>query len=242
MPRLVDIGSLDSEAHAQLGDLLLRETRANRPPVACAWLATEAGIEDLAAHIVRYLVGPGVDGVTVFWRFYDPRVLALILTVFEPVQRTALLGPITEWRFAWGGHRWKIAGPGTANDDGMEDASGWPRPDQWSRINRSEAAARVVDRLPPIVPERAARLPAELDRIFCEAIDRGGMSDTDALADYAWHCIRYGQAFEQHPFVVDAWPALSRKELHWSDLLARFTANDFEALERKSRSLQTEMN
>ena len=111
MPRLVDIGSLDPEAHAQLGDLLLCETRANRPPVACAWLATEAGIEDLAAHIVRYLVGPGVDAQPAYWRFYDPRVLVLILTVFEPIQRAALLGPITEWQFAWAGHRWTIAGP-----------------------------------------------------------------------------------------------------------------------------------
>ena len=93
-----------------------------------------------------------------------------------------------------------------------------------------------------MAPEKAARLPAELDRLFCEAVDRGGMSDTDVLADYTWHCIRYGQAFEQHPILVDAWPALSRQELHWSDLLARFTADDLEALERKSRSLQTEMN
>jgi len=240
MPRLVDIASLDSEDQAQLSDLLVRETRADRPPVACAWLASEASIEELAVHIARYLVGPGADGRPAFWRFYDPRVLALTLTVFDPVQRAALLGPITEWQFAWAGHRWAIARPGTPNDESAEEPPAWPRPDQWPRINRSQAAARVVDRLPPMAAERAARLPAELDRIFREAVDLGGMSDTDELADYAWHCMRYGQAFEQHPIVVDAWPALSRRELHWSDVLVRFTANDLEALERKSRALQTE--
>ena len=68
MPRLVDIASLDSEAQVQISDLLLRETRANRPPVACAWLLSHAGIEDLAVHIAEYLAGPGPDARPAFWR------------------------------------------------------------------------------------------------------------------------------------------------------------------------------
>ncbi|MGN6083272.1 DUF4123 domain-containing protein [Trinickia sp.] len=234
MPRLVDVSSLDSDAQAAISAVLIRETSANRPPVCCAWLASEASIDDLAHHIARYLVGPGADGRPAFWRFYDPRVLALTLAAFDRVQRATLLGPVTDWQFAWVGHRWAVTGPGTPNDDSNGYMPAWPKPDQWSRISRSEAASRVIDRLPAMAPEKAARLPSELDRIFTAAAERGAMLDTDALADYAWHCVRYGQAFEQHPIVLDAWPALSQGEMLWSDVQAQFTPNDFNALETTS--------
>ena len=242
MPRLVEVSSLDPDAKVELSEVLVRETSADRPPVACAWLASEASVEDLAHHVARYLVGPGADGRPAFWRFYDPRVFALTLAVFESSQRSTLLGPVVDWQFAWAGHRWAAAGPGTPNDDSKGYMPAWPKPDQWLRISRSEAASRVVDRLPALVPENASRLPSDLDRIFAAAAERGWMPDTDALADYAWHCVRYGQAFEQHPVVLEAWPALSRAEIHWSAVLARFTPNDLNALETTSRSPLTQRN
>lgn len=242
MPRLLDVSSLDPDAQVQISDVLVRETSTDRPPVGCAWLASDASIEDLAHHIARYLVGPGADGRPAFWRFYDPRVLALTLAVFDPSQRSTLLGPVTDWQFAWARHRWIITGPGTPNDDSKGYTPAWPNPHQWSRISRSEAASRAIDRLPAMVAEKAAQLPNELDRVFSAATDRGGMTDTDVLADYAWHCVRYGQAFEQHQVMLDAWPALSRGEIHWSDVLTRFTPNDFNALETTSRPLLAQRN
>jgi hypothetical protein len=239
MPRLIDLSSLDPDAQGQVGEMLLREVTALRPPVACAWLACDVDIDELALHVAQHLVGPGADGRPVFWRFYDPRVLALTLAVFDPAQRVALLGPVTDWQFAWAGHRWTVAGSGTPIPDGNGYVSALPKPDQWPRINRSEVATRVIDRLPAIPADKAAQLPYELDRIFTDAIHRGGMSDTDTLADYAWHCVRYGPAFEQHPILLDAWPALSRRETHWSDVLARFTPDELQALEVAPRQLHT---
>lgn len=242
MPRLLDVSSLNSEAQAEISDVLIRETSANRPPVCCAWIASEVAIDDLAGHIARYLVGPGADARPAFWRFYDPRVLALTLAVFDPVQRATLLGPIADWQFAWAGHRWTVTGSGTPNDDSNGYMPAWPTPDQWLRISRSEAASRVVERLSAMAPEKAAQLPSELDRIFTAAAERGGMRDMDTLADYAWHCVRYGQAFEQHPIVLDAWPALLQGEMLWSDVQAQFTPNDFNALDTTSRSPLTQRN
>jgi len=239
MPRLVDISLLEPEAQMRVTTVLLRETTANRPPVICAWLACDVDIDDLASHIARYLIGPGADGRPAFWRFYDPRVMALTLAKFDPAQRDLLLGPVTEWQFAWAGHRWSTIGPGARNDDSRGHTSAWPRDEQWLHINRSEVATRVIDRLPPMVSDRVAQLPNELDRIFSDAVALGGIADSDTLADYAWHCIRYGRAFEQHPIVLDAWAALSRREVYWSDVLARFTADDLKALEPKPHSLQT---
>lgn len=241
MPRLLDVSSLDHDAQVQIGDMLMREMSGSRPPVVCAWLTTDAAMEELAIHIARHLVGPGVDGRSAFWRFYDPRVLALALTVLEDGQREALLGPIKEWQFVWAGHCWAISGPGIANDD-EPHLFAWPKPEQWQRINRSEVATRVVERLPITVYERTAQWPQEIDRICGEAVSRYGMSDTDTLADYAWHCVRYGEAFERHPIILGACDALSRREVLWSDVLGQFTASEFEALEKKSYTNEKQRN
>lgn len=242
MPRLLNVSSLHPDGQAQISDIWVRETSADRPPVVCAWLASDAAIDDIVGHIAQHLVGPDADGRAAFWRFYDPRVLALTLAVFGPVQRATLLGPVTDWQFPWAGHRWTAAGPGTPNDDSNGYMPVWPKPDQWLRISRSEAASRVVDRLRSMAPEKAAQLPTQLDRIFTSVAGRGGLRDTDALADYAWHCVRYGEAFEQHPVVLEAWPALSQGVVYWSDVLARFTPNDLNALETTSRQQLTQRN
>jgi hypothetical protein len=58
---------------------------------------------------------------------------------------------------------------------------------------------------------------------------RGWLRNADALVDYAWHCLRYGQALEQHPAVVEAWPALVSGEGAWRDVKAQLTLDDFRA-------------
>lgn len=239
MPKLIDVASLSPDAQAQVTEIWLDEAATTRPPVACAWIDCNASIDELARHIARYLVGPGENGRPVFWRYYDPRVLSLTLAVCDPAQRAALLGPAATWQFAWAGHRWAVAGPGKLEDEIDGHLSGWPRQDQWPRINRSEVAARVVDRLPLMPAEHAARVPAALDSIFSDVARRGGPADADDLADYAWHCLHYGPAFEQCPALVDTWPALARGEIGWPDAKARIAAEGFMRSEKTSRSPQT---
>lgn len=239
MPRLIDVASLPSDAQVEMTALWLAEANAERPPVICAWLDCDVGIDELASHIAHYLVGSGADGRPVFWRFYDPRVLSLVTAVFDSAQRAALIGPIKEWQFAWAGHHWSVSGPGSVADESAGDVRGWPRPDQWPRIDRSNLKTRVVERLPALSLETAARLPSELDGIFCEAERLGGLGDANDLADYAWHCAYYGSALTQHPRVVEAWPALARRDTTWHDVRATFTPQDFQALEKAASSRQT---
>lgn len=235
MPRLIDVAALDQAARTAATEAWDAETVGDRPPVVCAWLDSDIGADSLAQHIARFLVGPGTDGEPVFWRFYDPRVLALTLAIFDPAQRQALLGPIETWQFIWAGHRWSIPGPGLATDVLEEHAPAWPRFDQWPRVNRSDAATQVIDRLSDVPVQDAASLPEALDRLFCDAA-RLGLTQTDDLADYAWHCVQYGSAFEQHPMLVEACREIADGRVTWPEIVSRFTADEFRQLEQSSRS------
>ncbi|WP_230947407.1 DUF4123 domain-containing protein [Burkholderia territorii] len=182
MPRLIDLAALDPEGQRIAIERWQEEPRVERPPAICAWIDSAVDVDALAEHIARYLVGPGEGGQPVFWRYYDPRVLILTLAVFDPIQRTALLGPVHEWRFVWHGHRWSCAGLGAeivAQDD---QPSGWPRPDQWLRINRSEIADQIRRRLPTLSADQAVQLPAALDRAL-GSTDELDTTTTDALVD-----------------------------------------------------------
>lgn len=184
MPQLVDLTVLDDNARLRAAASWMAERHAEHPPVICAWLDSEAAADMVAEHIACALVGCGVDDQPVFWRYYDPRVLALTLAVFDPAQRQALLGPIRAWQFAWAGHHWSVASvdvkPALA-----DRPPGWPREAQWSRINRSAAADRVLRRLPSLSLGQAARLPAVLDRTFSELAGSGETLDVDALVALA---------------------------------------------------------
>lgn len=234
MPRLIDVAALDESNQISVAEIWNMELVGERPPVACAWLDSNLDIDSLAQHIARYLVGPGVDGKPVFWRYYDPRVLALTLAIFDPAQRQALLGPIQAWQFIWAGHRWSVTGPGITIDMCEGHVPAWPHPDQWTRINRSDAATLVVDRLSDVPVQEAAPLPTLLDRLFSDAA-RFGLTQTDDLADYAWHCVKYGSAFEQHPMLVEARSEIVDGRVTWPEIVSRLTPDEFKQLEQSSR-------
>ncbi len=190
MPRLIDLAALDLEGQRIATKRWQEEPEVDRPPAICAWIDSAADIDTLAEHVARYLVGPGEGGRPVFWRYYDPRVLSLTLVVFDPSQRLALLGPVREWCFAWAGHRWRSAGLGADFVPLDDQASGWPRPDQWPRINRSEIADRIRRRLPTLSVEQAAQSPAALDQILC-SLDGQDAMNMDALVDDAVRRMRH---------------------------------------------------
>ncbi|KVE44515.1 hypothetical protein WS69_04135 [Burkholderia sp. BDU5] len=190
MPRLIDLAALDPEGQRIAIERWQEETEVERPPAICAWIDSAVDADALAEHIARYLVGPGEGGHPVFWRYYDPRVLSLTLAVFDPIQRMALLGPVHEWRFVWHSHRWRSAGLGAEIVPLDAQPSGWPRPDQWPRINRSEIADQIRRRLPALSADQAMQLPAALDRALCSAGELDAMT-TDALVDDAVQRMRH---------------------------------------------------
>ncbi|MDR8028319.1 DUF4123 domain-containing protein [Burkholderia cenocepacia] len=183
MPHLIDLAALDAQSQGVAAAHWQEEVTTERPPVACAWLNTEASADMVVEHIARHLVGPGADGRPVFWRYYDPRVLSLALAILEPDQRRALLGPIDAWQFAWAGHRWFVDAPGPKAELAAQLA-GWPRPDQWPRLDRSEVAEQVRQRLPALTSSQAARLPAAIDQAL-HALAVQDVAGTDALAEHA---------------------------------------------------------
>ncbi|MBR8310951.1 DUF4123 domain-containing protein [Burkholderia cenocepacia] len=183
MPHLIDLAALDAQSQGIAAAHWQEEVSTERPPVACAWLNTEASADMVVEHIARHLVGPGADGRPVFWRYYDPRVLSLALAILEPDQRRALLGPIDAWQFAWAGHRWFVDAPGPKAELAAQLA-GWPRPDQWPRLDRSEVAEQVRQRLPALTSSQAARLPAAIDQALHELAVQD-VAGTDALAEHA---------------------------------------------------------
>ncbi len=195
MPQLIDLAALDDDARALATECWLAEPHVERPPVMCAWLDSDADADAISEHIAGYLVGPGADGKSVFWRYYDPRVLALTLAIFDPTQREALLGPIKAWQFAWAGHRWGIASAG-APVVGGDERLGWPRHEQWTRINHSEVADRVVRRLPVMSVEQTARLPATLDQLFSEVALSDEAEDVDVLVGFMSERVRNDLALD----------------------------------------------
>lgn len=189
MPQLIDLAALDDQARRVATECWMAETRIERPPVVCAWLHTEANADAVSEHVARYLVGPGAHGAPVFWRYHDPRVLALTYAIFDPTQRHALLGPIKAWQFPWAGHRWTVNSSGADTTD-ADRPLGWPRAEQWTRINRSEAADRVLRRLPTLSVEQTARLPEALDRVLSEVALSSETKDIDVLVEFMSQRVR----------------------------------------------------
>ncbi len=189
MPQLVDVAALDDEARALATECWMAEACVERPPVVCAWLDSEADADAISEHLARHLVGPGADGKAAFWRYYDPRVLTLTLAILDSMQQQALLGPIREWQFAWAGHRWSVTNAAIEAADG-DRALGWPRPEQWTRMNHSEVADRVLRRLPALSVELATRLPATLDGLFSELELSSDTKDVDVLVGFMSQRVR----------------------------------------------------
>ncbi|WP_186196980.1 DUF4123 domain-containing protein [Burkholderia gladioli] len=172
MPKLVDLATLNDDVRMLAGRYLLGRLHADQPPAICAWLDSEASVDVIAGHIAHHLVGPGIGGQSVFWRFHDPRVFSLALAILDPAQRRALLGPVKSWTFPWAGHGWRVEAGQFAHES-VDSPAGWPRPDQWPRIDRSAMAHEVCYRLAGLSSAQAARLPVIVDELFREALNQG---------------------------------------------------------------------
>ncbi|WP_175688465.1 DUF4123 domain-containing protein [Burkholderia anthina] len=208
MPRLIDLGSLDTEVQQRVTEHWHEEIDAERPPVVCAWINSSADVEVLATHIARYLVGPDARGQPVFWRYYDPRVLALALAIFSADQQQALLGPVQTWQFPWAGHIWSVNGPGVESDL-TEQPLGWPLADQWPRINRSEIVDRVRRRFSGFSVSQATKFPFMADEFLNSAVAKGDRSATDELIDAAWQHLSSQFASETHRNSFDQIPGIN---------------------------------
>ncbi|WP_061937801.1 DUF4123 domain-containing protein [Collimonas pratensis] len=242
-PRLIDVAALSLAQQADATAAMLRETDGDRPPAICAWLNSTFDADTLKRHIARFLVGPGSDGGSVFWRYYDPRVFSLAMALFAPAQKEALLGPVTEWRFAWCRHWWSVAGPGRETDPLGGFKPAWPTDKQWSSLDHSELIAAVFahihDIRGPLSPVDILGYQREIDLALAGGRQYLKLTEFDELIEYTLLSVRYGDAFLRHPKLNSAWTDLAQGKINWIDLQNLLDHNDYHKLNQQSQLQQT---
>lgn len=237
-PRLIDLAALSPDQRDSARRLVADEGLDIGPPVLCAWLGSATGIDALARHIGRFLVGPGADGGQRMWRYYDPRVFSLAIQVLSHEQRHMLLGPVSLWRFPWCGRWWSVEGPGRVMHVLESGLLAWPAPAQWRRLDQSALLTRVLRDLqtigPPFSDGLCLHYQHEIASSLTDARQALHLSDDDDLAQYALACTRYGQRFTRHPTLAAAWPRLAGGEISWSTLREKLSDDDYRVLETQT--------
>lgn len=241
MPRLIDVAALTPAQQDSLPALMLEELRGERTPFVCAWLECEADAAALARHITRFLVGPDGEDASndVFWRYYDPRVFALAVSLFRTAQTQALLGPVLTWRFPWCGHWWRVEGPGVEIAPIKGTAPAWPGDTQWASLAHCAALSAVLGQLQDeqgvISPQASLQRLRQVDAAMVRAKVRLRLTDKDDLISYALLNVRYGDEFLYYPKLTPAWHELAQGRIRWCDLTALITENDYEAMRANVR-------
>jgi len=68
------------------------------------FLNADLPLDRLQAHFRRFLMAQLPDGKTVFFRFYDPRVLRVYLPTCDAVERETFFGPVARFVFETDDH------------------------------------------------------------------------------------------------------------------------------------------
>lgn len=234
MPRLIDLAVLTPPQQEGLAEAFKRELIGEHPPVICAWIRTPLATGPLARNISRFLVGPREDSVSVFWRYFDPRVLVLALTIFEPEQTLALLGGILEWHFPWRGRWWHVFGPGREVAPLKGNAPAWPSAVQWKSLENCSVINRVQTQIEDAngtqTDEACLEQLKDIDKFILDARSQLYLEDETDLAGYSWMQWRFGSEFRFNLKLVDAWNQLACGRISWGELMAVLDEQDFRSM------------
>lgn len=141
LPQLIDLAQLGPADQDYILDLLCKDSVSRRPALICARIQTSVDIHALAEAISENLI-QRKDGASVYWRYFDPRVLVQCATVLSGEQMAALLAPATEWDFPWQGGSGRISPPPHENADHAAPLP--PDAGQWARIERSTLVTQIL--------------------------------------------------------------------------------------------------
>jgi hypothetical protein len=235
VPRLLCLDGLAAEVREIAAELLDSATEPRCPPVVCAWLKTQASVEMLSSSIAKFLIGRGPLGDRVFWRYYDPRVFALMAFIFDEEQRRAILGPIETWAFPWRRQWWQLSAA-RVYLDALDDVEiGWPTFTQWDVLQWSAQVNQLhihLDEVEPVVIEMNVEDAGNPIRHFSEASTYWNLSDVGQRCEFAYLSSKYGKAFRDHSKLVGKWHLMRNKQVSWQELLACLSDQDFRHLER----------
>jgi len=196
LARIVDA---DAPWLARLGQLDLLA-----PCMTLVW--SRVGIDALATHLQQFLVADLGDGVSAMVRYFDPRNLRKVMTLWGDETTRRLMDPIPKWMYRGHEAAWQcLAGPLngrhqiqttpvaiTFDSQQIDAFMAHCEPDQM-------LAGLVED---GTVPGEGPYLPRFLD--FIERYQRAAawrlIEPVDRLG-YCQHSYRYGADFDQDPEV-----------------------------------------
>ena len=242
MPRLLRLDAINAEGREIVAELFDSTIAEHCPPIICAWLNTQASAETLSSRIAKFLIGRGPLGDRVFWRYYDPRVFALMAFTFDEEQMRAILGPIETWAFPWRRQWWQLD-VAPAHLDALDDVEiGWPTVAQWDVLHWSAELNQLHIRLDEVDPTLAEMRVEDVDapiRHFCEASTYWNLSDVGQRCEFAYLSSKYGKAFRDHIKLVGKWQLMRSRKMSWQELLACLSDDDFRHLERHRTEMGT---
>ena len=218
LPVVVSIEALNADQLLTVREIMTLQTAGRHPWAICAVLVSDLDIEELSKHIASLLSVVDDEDRVVLWRFFDPRVLSLVLTIYSAEQRNALLGPIREWRFAWRGHWWLTNGQGTTPNVLRSFDDAWPTKAQWPLFRLSKLLDQVLLRTESDAPLDASDcLDVQRKAIdfLKQAASEMNFSEPNEIIDYAFMCVKHGPAFLSHPQFKHAKADLASGKLNW---------------------------
>jgi hypothetical protein len=233
MPRLLGLSNLAPAQREIVCRMLEYEESERHPPVVCAWLQSDGDIEELAKYVARNILGAGLDGQQVIWRYYDPRVFVLAAHLYTDEQRHALLGVIDTWMFRWRGQWWAVRPERPFVPSPYDLDRAWPTAPQWELLSQSETFHRLYKRLSMIrsSPHECLDELAHSITAFNETAryrHEGSVSDR---AEFTFLSIRYRRAFRTYHRLISSWDRLHKKEITLKEMLAVLEPQDMDCLD-----------
>lgn len=195
----------DAERLRRTVQIASNEALEDSKRTICAWLFAKTDIGSLAAALSRRLNMRYPTGKGIYLRYFDPRVMPRLQSLFNPRAGGAWLAPVETWCSLGRHHQWL-------------------RFDSFDQSTRSElpqitqSTSEAIDRIELI--NGAARMAfaaghkllhdsdEALDAALIEASD-SGLTLADQQMQYAFLALTQGQAFTQHPSLFD-WIELAR--------------------------------
>lgn len=236
MPRLIGVKNLSNPQLERLTSIFRQQAEGQRGYAICAWIDCDSKIDELAEHIACFLCGPGPDGPGVLWRFFDPQVLAITMSVFSESQRQVLFGPIKKWRFAWCRNWWLISQKMNTPSPIFDFEMGWPTAEQWRHIRQSLVLNNVMNLViadRQMASEECIRLVKELTVYLDDCTRQLNITDEDDQIEFVYLCAIYGSAYRRHPKLAEAWESLKYKKINWTDVKLQLNSTDFALLKDK---------
>lgn len=202
-----------------------------QPVAFCGWIATQADVRRVVAHLERQLTVMSPQGKACLLRFHDPRVLERLEDILDPQQLSRLLGPIDSWWYFDHRQQLKELSP-------HEAPRGLGRlkltETQWLSIKRIADINHILELWNSMGIENGSiASPADIDQLMVAA-ERYGLHEYEDISLFAIHGLLTGLEFHQHPRIQRLLRSMSR-ERDYSMVTECLEDEDWELIARECR-------